>query len=154
MYNNNCRKYNITMSRNDVTGSSLSTGRKMLVGEWINSYFFHYNYPQMRCPWPRYQTANCSPGTAAKTAAQCSWCVCSKLCLCTWMGGTQSTNSEYGTQYLATCYVTFIFIYRYLSKSCLTCLTSTIVHYIVSPEIFNGLMVELLTSVRGSGFLV
>ncbi len=46
---------------------------------------------QLRCPWARHRTHNCSPGTTAKMAAHCSRCVftvcvCSLLCVCTWMG--------------------------------------------------------------------
>ncbi len=57
------------------------------------------------------------PGHRSNMAAHCSGCVftvcvcvcvcvcacvCSLLCVCTWMGQMQSTNSEYGSPYLAT----------------------------------------------------
>ncbi len=47
---------------------------------------------------------------APPLAAHCSRCVClfvhySLLCMCTWMGEMQSTNSQYGTPFLATCHL-------------------------------------------------
>ncbi len=52
---------------------------------------------------------------APPLAAHCSRCVClfvhySLLCMCTWMGEMQSTNSQYGTPFLATCHVLSFFI--------------------------------------------
>ncbi len=34
-------------------------------------------------------------------------CVCSLLCVCTWMGEMQSTNFEYRTPYLGTCHALY-----------------------------------------------
>ncbi len=44
-------------------------------------------------------------------------CVCSLLCVCTWMGWMQSTNSEYGSPYLATCHFHFHFHFKTI-QSC------------------------------------
>ncbi len=41
-------------------------------------------------------------------------CVCSLLCVCSWMGKMQSTDSEYGSQYLAVCHFHF-FSFKFLS---------------------------------------
>ncbi len=57
-------------------------------------------------PWARHRTPNCSPGTVAICCPLLRMCVCvcvcSLLCVCTWMGWMRSTNSEYGSPYLAT----------------------------------------------------
>ncbi len=47
------------------------------------------------------------PGHWCKMASNCSRCVCSLLtavCVWTWMGKRQSTDSKYGMPYLATCH--------------------------------------------------
>ncbi len=80
--------------------------------------------PRLRWdPWARHRTPDCSPGAAAiclpTAPGVCSWCVCvfTAVCMCTWMGWMQSTNSEYGSPYLATHHFTFTkLIYAWLRK--------------------------------------
>ncbi len=40
-------------------------------------------------------------------------CVCSLLCVCTWMGKCRARIPEYGSPYLAVCHFTFTFILSY-----------------------------------------
>ncbi len=46
-----------------VASSSLYTGRDCRWGEWM--YSLPPSIPQLRCPWARHRTPNCSPGAAA-----------------------------------------------------------------------------------------
>ncbi len=74
--------------------------------------------------WARHRTPNCSPGAVEiwlpTAAGVCLRCVCVHycVCVCTWMGWMQSTNSKYGSPYLATHHFTFTkLICAWLSKS-------------------------------------
>ncbi len=75
----------------------------------ISSYDRHVFYG---CHGPNGQSRTCNPkvvGSSLRFGRVCreyptapGVCVCSLLCVYTWMGSIQSTNSEYGSPYLAT----------------------------------------------------
>ncbi len=96
----------------------------ILILEWITSTLFHLQYHEWGetlkqgieppiAPWvPQHY------GCPLLRVCVFTLCVCSLLCVCTWMGWMQSTNSKFGSPYLATHHFTFTkLIYACLRKS-------------------------------------
>ncbi len=94
----------------------------ILILEWKTNALFHLHYHD----WGETLEQGIEPPTAPRAPQQyvCQLlrvcvhcCVCSLVCMCTWMGWMQSTNSEYGSPYLATHHFTFTkLIYAWLRK--------------------------------------
>ncbi len=105
-------------------------GRNCRWGEWMSSALSTLNttteVPLSKAPNPQLL-----PGRRSINGCPLLR-VCVHCCVCAlWMGYVQSTNSEYGSPYLAVCHVTFTF-QQSSSKSMLYCqvfLYVTKMHY-------------------------
>ncbi len=79
-----------------------------------------------------------------------SVCVCvfhySLLCVCTWMGEMQSTNSEYGSPYLATSHLLSFLPFLTAKLHIRTVINSACPHFsiLVSKSIFLSLQILLV----------